>query len=278
MKSIQELVTTGAGTEGSLLIQKTIASNIVEAVEHKRIGRQLAAMYFGPGDIQGSSIDVDTEDETSQLKVQLIAEGAPVPLSAVSFSSSNLKPKKYGARILVTREMLEDGKWNLLDYNVAKTGREIADNEDTLIIAALDQANETVSGGAAITIANITAAMQNLEENKYTPTDLLVGVEVANDLRNIDTFVEADKSGSTTALTAGLIGTVFGMRVFMATTITATSAYVLDRNHAFMVAEKRPPTLKTYSEDVYDIEGATVTQRITVSVLRSKAISKITTS
>jgi hypothetical protein len=122
--------------------------------------------------------------------------------------------------------------------------------------------------------------MQYLEDLDFTATDLIVGPEVANDLRNIDTFVEADKLGSREAFENGLIGKIFGMDVFEASplAITTTSAYVFDRNHAFAIAEKRPLTVEKYDEVSRDISGAVITQRLKVSTLRAGAIAKITTS
>ena len=76
---------------------------------------------------------------------------------------------------------------------------------------ALDNAATTVSGGAALVISDITEGMQNLEAEDYTPTTLFVGTEVMNDLRNIDTFVEANKVGNTDMITRGFQGVLYGI-------------------------------------------------------------------
>lgn len=280
MTKLQELVTTGAGVEGSLLIAKTIYANIVEAAQSERIGRDKAAMYIGPGEIQGSSVDIDLEDEASNLKFQAIAEGTGVPLSAITYSSTNVKPVKYGTRLAVTREMIEDGKWNQVEFNLKNTGRQSAELEDTLIIAQLDTAANTVSGSTAVTIANITRGMQYLVTSKYKPTDMFIGAEVLNDLQNIDTFVEADKAGNTTTMQTGRVGKIYGMNVWLVNSdgMTATTAYIIDRNKAFACIERRPLTLEKYEDAVHDISGATVTQRVAFKALRTSAIAKITSS
>ena len=87
-------------------------------------------------------------------------------------------------KIRITRELLEDAKWNLLQHNIMTAGKRIAENENSLVITALDNAANTVSGGASITIANVTRAMQHLEDADFTATTLFVGMEVLNDLRN----------------------------------------------------------------------------------------------
>ncbi len=278
--NIKELLTRGSGTEGSLLIPKTIYRTIVDAVDKKRIPRELAAIFIGPTGVPGSSVDIDLEDKDS-MQVVKVAEGAPIPIGTVSYSSFNVKPDKYAVRPLITKEMMEDSKWNLMAHNLKRAGKEMGENETTLIITqALDNAGNTVSGGAAITPANITRGIQYLEDNDYEATDMLSGPEVMNDLRNIDTFVEVDKSGSTEALREGMIRRLYGMNVHLISgnLITSTTSYIIDRAEAFVLVEKRPVTVENYDDFIHDMSGSVVTQRIRARQLRANAICKITTS
>jgi len=272
-------LTRDAGTEGQLLIPRTIYNTLVEAVEKKLLGRDLAAIYVGPAGIQGSSLDIDLVTEDS-MKVFRVAEGAAIPLDTPDYTSTNLKPVKYAVRPLITKEMMEDSKWDLIAHAIKHAGREMAENENELYEVVLDAAANTVTGGASITIANITRAMQYLEDADFSATDLIVGPEVANDLRNIDTFVEAQKFGSNEMLSSGFIGTIFGMNVHLVSgnIYNTLYAYVIDRNHAFAIAEKRPVTVERYNDLIKDMSGAVITTRIKCKELRTSAICKITTS
>jgi HK97 family phage major capsid protein len=283
-KSVHELLQTGLGTEGQLLIPRKIHDTLIEEVDKNLIPRSEAALYFGPTDIPGSSIDVDTETE-NVMKIRRIAEGAEVIMDQPAFSSFNMKPEKWGVALRITREMLEDAKWNLLAFGLKRAGKKFAENETTLILQdALDNATNTVTGGAAITIANITRAMQYLDDADYTGTTLFVGMEVLNDLRNIDTFVEANKVGNTDMLAKGFLGTIYGLNVIKFSTNAAPSttyskyAYITDRNYAYVIAEKRPVTVENFEMPVYDMSAAVATQRIKVRQLRASAIAKIETS
>jgi len=284
LKAVHELLQTGLGTEGQLLIPRKIYDTLIDEVDKNLIPRSEAAIYFGTGDIPGSSIDVDLVTP-NKMDVRVVGEGSQVPIDQTQYTSDNLKPVKYGVSIRITKEMLEDGKWNLLDHNVRVAGKRMAENETSLILSnGLDQANSTVAGGAAITIANIARAMQYLDDEDYTPTTIFVGMEVLNDLRNIDTFVEANKVGNRDMLERGFLGTIFGLNVLKFSTNAAPSttyskyAYVTDRMHAYMIAEKRPVTVENFELPVYEMSAANITQRIVVSELRTKAICKITTS
>lgn len=278
--NVQELLNTGLGTEGSLLIESRIYDTIVEEVEKNVIPREVAALYLGPAQIPGSSIDVNREIANTG-KVREIAEGSDIPLDNAEYNSLNLKPKKYGVLLRITRELMEDGKFPILERQLRLFARRIAENENTLIIAALDNAANTVSGGAAITIANITRAMQFLDDADYNTTDYLVGNEVLNDLRNIDTFVEFEKSGSLDMLERGFRGVIYGMKVHRVSTnagMTATSSYVIDRSQAYVIAEKRTLTVENFDVPTHDMSAAALTQRLDVQALRTDAIAKITTS
>lgn len=283
-KFVQEDLRTSQGTEGQLLIMRKIYDTLIPEVERQTIPRELAAYVYGPSDIPGSSIDVDLTN-VGAMKVRLVGEGGEIFLSDPEFSTVNIKPDKYGLRTNITREMMEDGKWNLLQQAQMTAARRFAEHETSLIFSqALDNATTTTAGGAALTIANINTAILDLQDDDYEATDALIGNEAYSDLRNIDTFVEADKSGSTDALRRGFIGTVFGVRLWRFSTNAAPSTtyskymYIFDRQNAFVIAEKRPLTVEPYTLPTHDVQGVAITKRFRCRHLRASAISKITTS
>jgi len=283
MNYIKELLSTAIATEGQLLTVRKIYDTLIAEVQKKLIPRTEAAFVIGPSGIPGSSVDIDLQTPNTS-SVNVIAEGASINVDQTGYTTINVKPVKYGVGIRITREMLEDAKWNLLEQNIMIAGRRIAENENKLVLQQLDTAANTVSGGASITIANITTAMQNLEDNDFEPTTLVVGNEVLNDLRNIDTFVEADKSGSTEMLSTGFVGRLYGMNVVRFSTNAAPSttyakyAYVLDKSQAYCIVEKRPMMVERFDLPNNDMTAAVITHRIAVKTLRTTAISNITTA
>ncbi len=279
-QNVNEFLSTAKGVEGSLLIPKKIHDALVEETMKSLIPRSEAGWYMGPSAIPGSSVDLDIETPDS-VAVRSIAEGAEIFADSSDYTSINLKPVKYGTQLRITKEMLEDGKWNLLQRNVKLVGKRLAENENSFVITALDQRANTVSGGAAITIANITRAMQHLEDADYNPTTFVIGMEVLNDLRNIDTFVEVNKVGNRDMLGKGFLGSLYGMKVYKVSSnagMAATSSYVFDNDFAYAVAEKRPITVENFSLPLLDSRGSCVTQRLRVRQVRTSAIAKITTS
>lgn len=283
---IRELLTRSQGTEGSLLIQKKIYDTLINPVLRKRITRAHAAFVIAPDGIPGSSIDLDLATPLT-MKVTRIAEGAAVPIKVMEYTSINLKPAKYGVRPMVTKEMQEDGKWDLIAHNIEMAGLEMAYNEDKIIIQdALDNASSdnlvTVTGAAGI--ANLHTARKNLANNDYEGSIMFCGPKFENDLMNLDTFYEAHKYGDTSTRVNGFIGRISGMDVIrfspnVAPSTTYTNyAYIIDPKHAFCVAEKRPVTIERYDDVTHDLSGVVVTQRFAASAVRALAMAKITTT
>ena len=280
MKFVKELLSTGTGTEGSLLIPATIHGVLIGEVEKALIPRSEAALFFGPAQIPGSSVNINLETADS-MDVRQVPEGAEIPLDQAAYSNIQVTPDKYGVSIRITRELLEDAMFPLLEQNLRVAGKRFAENENSLVIAELDTAANTVAGGAELQIGNMTTAMQFLEDSDYSGSTFFVGMEVLNDLRNIDTFVEANKLGSTEMLDKGFVGRLYGLNVIKVSTnagMTATTSYVVDRSQAYAIAEKRPMTVERFDLPSYDMSAAAVTQRIAVKALRTSAIAKITTS
>jgi len=276
--------TAGSATT-SYLVPRKLLGEVINSVRKKLVLRGLAARYFGPSQIPGRTLVIPMQseiDSNTALPVDRVGEGGEIPMGQTQFENKTLTPVKYGVRIGVSQEMQEDGIIDLLSYHAELAGYEFADNEESLIVSQLDAAatassNTVANSNATLPISDITASMQQLEEKNYMPTHMIVGAEVANDLRNIDTFVEADKSGVMNP-TRSLIGTIFGMKVIMSNNVSAKLVYIIDANHAFIVGEKRPLTVKRYSDVARDSEYIAVTQRFAALYLRAEAVSEITTT
>ena len=281
-QKIKEYLNTDTGVAGELLIPKLIMPLLVEEADKNLLDRSLAKWVLGPSQLanQGGTFNVNlVTSDTGDVRE--VSEGSEIPLDSQDYETVTFTFVKYGMAVRITREMMEDAQFELLQANVRMAGKRLAENETKLILEQLDAANTTVAGGAAVTIANLTTAMLNVEAQDYSPTDLIVGTDVLNDLRNIDTFAEADKWGdSTSAARTGMVGRVYGLNVhlFSNQVGTSTSAYVLDRSEAYGIAIKRDTTIENVTLPTFDMEGAVITQRLDIQLLRNTAVSRITSS
>lgn len=272
---------TAGSSGGSQLVPRTLFAELLADVKKNLVMRALAARVIGPGSIPGSSL-VLTLQAKDTMTVDRINQGGEILLDVENYSQLTVTPRKYGVRIGITKEMMEDSQWDVMAMNVQTAAFELADNEDALCITELDTASGLTGGtrvansNSTLPLTDITAAIQGLEEEYHTATDMVVGVEIANDLRNIDEFNNKDYGDN--AISMRLVGRIWGMNVIVSHNVTAAYAYIIDRDHAFVVVEKRPVTIERYFDAARDSNFAVVTQRVAAQYVRPGAVARIVTT
>ena len=110
---------TARGTSGSLLIPTKIADTLIECVARKIVPRSEAAIYFGPGDIPGTTISFNLEDE-STMSVRTIAEGAGIIVDSPLYSVTTMTPIKYGVAIRTIVKCQKCGTENDVSIDLVK--------------------------------------------------------------------------------------------------------------------------------------------------------------
>jgi len=277
-----DFASSTAGTStASYTIPRTLYGTLLEAVRKKLVLRQFAAKIVPPSSIPGSTITF-AEQEADSMEVERVEPGEEIPLDAEAYSGFSITPIKYGVLVRMDREAREDSNFSLMEINMQTAGYELADNEESLIVAQLDAADTAAShsvsnSNATLPVTDITEAMQNLEADNYDPDVMLCGVEVANDLRNLDIFTAANMSGVNNPSNK-LIGRIFGMAVVVSNNVTSTLAYIFDSRYAFIIVDKRPITMESFFEAKRDSDFVAVTQRLGVRYWRDDAVSEITTT
>ena len=283
---IQEYISRDTGVAGTLLIPKLILPILFDEADKHLIPRELAMSYTtaSQNKHQGSSWSLN-EVEPDSMSIRQVGEGGEIPMGALDFENVTMEPVKYGVSVRITREMIEDGQFDLFNVHIKYAGKRFAEKETELIITELNSTTNAVTGGAAVTVANIAEGMNYLERYDYTPTDMLIGDEVLQDMRNIDTFVEADKAGNTDMIKTGFVGNLFGMKCARfsrnATPTPGTYckyAYIIDRANSYAVAYKRDITVENFDLPTYDMQGACITMRLDVEAVRDYATCEITTA
>ena len=273
--------TTAGSSGGSQLIPRTLYSELLQDVKKNLVLRALAAKVIGPGSIPGSTIVLPLSTKDT-MNVARVAEGGEVPMAIEEYSTTSITPYKYGVRIGITKEMIEDALFDVMSLNVQTAAFELADNEESLIVAELDTASGVTGGtrvansNATLPLTDVTAAMMGLEEEYFQATDMVVGVEVVSDMRNIKEFNSKDYGNN--AISNRLVGNIWGMNVIVSNNVSAKYAYVLDRSYAFLIVEKRPVTIEKYFDAARDVNFAVVTQRVAAKYYRAGAVARIITT
>jgi len=290
MKSIEELADEGMlmyGTE-SELVKQQLYDIIKEASIEARIGRQLVDVISMK---TGTTLDFILADKDS-MEFRQVAEGAPIPTDVEAYTKIQVTPNKWADQLLISQEIQEDANWDVVKRNLRQVGREAGVREDFIVFTAFNDSTNGfssqtghgyTSAGTEISIADIAGAMKHIEEHDYVPNVLAVHPEQVSELRQIDTFVEADKVGSRITFEKGFVGKIFGMDTVISTTtwVNQTSssyAWILDTREAGVLVVRRPLTMKTYEIPEKDALGVACSFRAEARCVRPQAGVRITVS
>ena len=270
------ILSSGATSTGANVLAPTMLYDTLQsAVQARLVWRNLAAMIIPPAEIPGPAVAISLQDVDS-ITVHKVAEGAEIPFDAESYTKRTLTPAKYGVNVGITREMIEDAQFSVVSLNMQTAGYALAKNEDTLAETELSTyAGQSVSlTGGVLTYSDIIEGVKDIESNYFRPITIVVSVTHAEDIRNIDTFVEANKAGITDP-SKRLIGTIFGMKVVVSDNLTDDTSYIVDPDKAFAIGDKRAVTMEGFDDYARDMHHIVATQRVGVTYLFANAICKL---
>ena len=289
MKSLQELADSGIlfKSAENELIKQNLFNIIKDAAIASPVGRQVIDVINMK---YGSTLDFDLADKDS-MDVREIAEGAVYPLDAESYTKKSATPKKYGIRIAVTNEMIEDSNWDLVQRNLREAGRRMGLKEDSLIFAALQDttngfasattagtSHAITSGGTELAMADLTEGQRVVDQENYTPNTLVLNPKQVKELRDLDTLTEADKIGDRRMYERGWVGRIYGMDTIITNTLSADTAIVMDKNEGGGLVIRRPLTVEKWKEPIRDLTEAVVSTRMSAICFRPEAGAVITVS
>lgn len=285
MKTLQNLADEGLFTKSSEdhLIKQQMMDMIIDSAQKNALGRQVVQVINLR---QGSSLDFNLADRDS-MAVRVMSEAGEAPLTRESYSTVRVTPKKYGGQLSITTEMIEDSNYELIERNLRQAGREMANKETSLIIESFNDTtngfpsnadHNITSAGTELGIVDITSGMKEIEEQDFDPNVMLLHPTQVNELRQIDTFVEADKVGNRATFENGWVGKIFSLDTLITSLQSSNVAHIIDTREAGILVVRRPLTVERWNDPLRDLVNATFTQRMAASVLRPRAGVKITVS
>lgn len=214
------------------------------------------------------------------------AEGAATRLSGKKVSTVDVYTNILAeASEEWTREFLEDATWNVMDSMVEKVGRALGEEETSQILslyAAIADADlaggaPISQGGAAMNWNGLVKLHNAVRGENWRPTVLVVNEVQLHQLLNDDKFIHAQylPSGQTD-LEQGTVTSVLGMRVQTSTLVPNGTAYAVDTRVASVMLLRRDITVEDWEDIRNGKYGARATTRFGLSILRSKAVAKMT--
>lgn len=227
-------------TNGFILSESSEAQAVNPNIWDRRLREyEEANLVFTPlceqFDFRGDGVDFKvTIDETPSAAAELV-ETTDISITAFSTRNVTFTPNEYGAAYQLTRKEAVRAFFNVAERMVKKLGYAMALKKDTLGIAtAVAGAGNSVlanSVAAATDLAStdtlgydeLTKGSRLIEDDLYTPKLIVVNPTQKQQLLDLQSVNRADEFGTRDAVQKGLIGELFGLKIFFTTQIATAS-------------------------------------------------------
>jgi len=249
-----------------------VLDTVWEAAKPQLIGRELAVVIAQDAPL----IKVPRAKISKAFEV---AEGAEIPVGTEDYDSVTLTPKKYGVRPLISREMVEDAEWDVIEYQLTEAGRAMADLEtETIIGQMISDAGNSLGAGTGGTLAysDVVNIVKECLIDGFTPDAIAIHPSELADLLKDTAIQKAMEWGGEAVAPSGQIARLLGMQVLVSTKVTSGTALVVDSKHAGVLFIRRDITAEDYEDPVKDLAGVAITSRWAYTTLRTEAIGKVT--
>ncbi|MEM3737543.1 MAG: phage major capsid protein [Candidatus Bathyarchaeia archaeon] len=253
-----------------------------EAAKPRLIGRELVQIFAK----DDPSLNIPKHSTPITAKYP-VAEGADVPINIGAFTSVTLTPEKSGVAVPISKEMVEDAAWDVIEFQLAEAGRAMAEVETEKIISQMiaDAGNSTPAGTTGtlayddlVGVLGMIQADNFLQDYIQTGKGyLVVHPDQYADLLKDDKIRDTHVFGGTVAVApTGRIETILGLNVRVTTKIPSGTALIVDAEHAGALFIRRDITVENYDDPIKDLAGAVLTARWKYATMQPNAIGKVT--
>jgi HK97 family phage major capsid protein len=215
-----------------------------------------------------------------------VSEGAEIPIKTDSYSKADFTIKKIGTRPLITRELIDDGLFDVATLELKKAGKRI---ENKLNRDAINELISNASGSqgyynaSAVGVSDVAQAIGTMKSANRTPDTLIMTPGFEAMLLRDSNLVYVNRAGTSETLRRGIVGSIFGLKVYSLSVTTANGSWdgsnqsgigavLLDSTVAGAIAVKRDISVERYDDPIRDLEGISVTMRYGVKSLDGAGI------
>jgi len=187
-------------------------------------------------DFRGAGVDYKVTIDEAPSAAAALTETVDVTISAFATRNTTFTPTEYGAAYQLTRKEAVRAFFNVAERMVKKLGYSLAQKKDALAVTCL----QTYAGNTVMPASKTAAtALQStdtldydsilrgknvIESAYYTPMDLLINYTHKQQLLNLGTVNKANEFGTRDAIQKGLVGELFGLRVWASHSIPTVAA------------------------------------------------------
>lgn len=261
--------------ESSTLLQTEVLDTIIEGAVQYRCMRDLIPQYR----ITTNQLRIVYQDDVAGTASE-IPEGGKIEIDSDTLSSTNLDIKKIGTRPLITKELIEDGLWDVVEMQLQRAGARIENkfNIDGMT-SMLSGKSEIDASSSTLNVKDIANAAKTVRTNGFVPTHLVMHPTAEAELMQSDYLLRSDYAGSNDLLRNGNIGKLFGLKSYLYSLETGdwddaagnVYAWVGDPTAYAGCAIRRPVAVEEYDDPIHDLMGISVTMRYGFSKINDDA-------
>lgn len=191
--------------------------------------------------VAGKTATFVKQSGSRSAAISEISEGAEVPMDFTPYTTVIVTPYKKGLRERVSRENIEDLYIPVIEDQLRRLARRMAYTIDKDCMTVIDSAAANSSSGSGTSLSatgteftisgglgtkDILNAKAKVESYNFIPDAILLNPINARDVMYLPQFSLHMQYGEPVIQT-GMIGTIYGMAVYISTVVPAGNAYIL---------------------------------------------------
>lgn len=305
-----------SGTTGiagaAYLVPDKIHSDLVMYGHNKDVCPLIGSVVDG---WKGGDLKVNIVDKAT-YQARKSSSGGSKATSTVQTVQATLAPETFDVPILITKDLLEDDAYDLLDFHIRAAAEAVGEKASDMALTVLATATDgwgTLNGGASgdadetrwegATTEDVNDCIQALTDDRWIANTLVATSEAWE--HSIQTTLGIEVGGGAAGdywrprapyniIQYPTLASGFDMKIgnidvllinspclhnageLKGTAMTNCISLVFDRNAALLTGRKRWMQINNYADPVRDLDGAIVTCRQDSVTLYDDAIAKIT--
>lgn len=274
--SARELLLT-KDIEGADLVATEFYNTVLEGARDAVCARNAVPVFKMNTDV----MNVPYGSEATYVTTP-VAEGAEIPVAVDSYSKVTFTALKYGTRPLITRELVEDSKYDVIAMNVARSGFAMEQGMNQLMFRELyttisSQTDGDCGNSGANMLKAISDARYVIDAAGYAADTIVMEPKLAADLAaslaGTGTYAQGVAQDM---LNGGRVGKILGLNAFVSnhspasaadwrfTTDNDHGAYVFDSKKIGGIGMRQDLRVENYSDPIRDLVGCAITMRYDV--------------
>jgi len=233
-----------------------------------------------------------TVDAAPGAVAAVVAETDAVTYTAITNRQITFTPTTKAAAYQASYEEMQDGFLNFMENASKKIGYQLGLKKDQLAYSTLVAGATGTSYANSKTLAtdlnatDLFSPSLILEGRKvigkayYSPADVFIGRDQEADLLDTSNITRANEFGTRSAIANGLLGTLYGIRIFVSDSIVASSnvakAVLVGKTgsgeQAFGIAVSQNPMLESDKDIEYRQIKVVGTERYDIKVIHPSAV------